>query len=704
MQNEAGVANPWIHEVLVRVEGIQDAYGNETVEIVAYDCSSSSMKVTALEIELKIIGFDHLPRPLNPKIYMDVVQFTDKLISLQGFDPENDPFQIEFVNVVWSNSDGASIWNVEVFGNVTSTTSALAPGSVVMDAGGQILLVSPEDFGGPNVVRIVFRYRSTKNGLKSIDYFAQISVLCAVRYRYLKSEQKCVLCPPGTVCKTVGTIEPELCLLGFYSNDALTCKPCPSGSFASQPGSGSCTLCSGGYYQPSSAQSNCIPCSPGTFVNYEGAMSCKECGHFSFSGPAARTCTLCPLNTAAFTKNSANLTDCRCNEGYYESKNRAGHPCQPCCYGAICRGQRHSPFPLENFWSDKSLWNSTCYFAQCYDSGACRGYPSKSIPDITDVDDIVDLLAICDDGVEGRFCSRCKAGFWRSVGAVCMPCNLENKDKAAALYFAWFLLYVLGYFLFFYLSFSKRRVVTTLYTHNSIMFLLSKMRVKFPEVLARVFGIHAFIALDFMFLPHACMSALLGYEPLEYGQTAIFFLSLPLAMVGFVFAQYTWSKVCKLYGPYLVNRWSSKHTEEGDVKFISLILFVMSKNGEFLTDQDIQATLHHGIHSTLQGIFGIWPVLAVKSLDLLSCDSLNSLQAAVDDKTYLIANPDWICFEASHRQIFPIALLFTALYVIGLPWFLVSVLMLVERVFMSFVVVMRQSYNEIIDEAGMGNE
>jgi hypothetical protein len=675
VQNEAGVSNPWIHEVLVRVEGIQDAYGNEVMEIVAYDCGSSSIKLTTLEMKLKIQGFDHLPRPMNEKMSMDVVQFTDKLISLRGFDPENDPFQIEFVNAVWNNREGSSFWNIQVFGNVTNPTSALLPGTVVLDAGGRILLISPESFGGPNVVKVVFRYRSTKDGLKSLDYTVQISVLCAVRYRYLQSEQKCVLCPPGTICKTIGTIEPELCRSGSYSDDALTCKPCPSGSFASQPGTGSCTLCPGGYYQPSSMQSSCIPCSAGTFVNHDGAISCKECGHTSFSGTAARTCTLCPLNTAAFTKISTNVTDCRCNQGYYEMKNRAGYPCLPCCYGAICRGQRHSPFPLENFWSDRSLWNSTCYFAQCYDSGACKGFPSKSIPDIADIDDIVDLLAICDDSLEGRFCSRCKAGFWRSVGAVCMPCNLENKDKAAALYFAWFLLYILGYVLFFYLSFSKRRVVTTLYTHNSMMFLLSKMRVKFPDVLAKVFGIHAFFAADFTFLPHTCMSTLLGYEPLEYGQTTIFFLCLPLAMVVIVWVQYIWSKACKLCGPYLVNRWSSKHTEEGDGKFIALILFVMSNNGEFLTDQNIRTSLHHGIHSILQGMFGIWPILAVKSLDLLSCDSLNSLQAAVDGKTYLIANPDWTCFEGSHRQIFPVALFFTALYVIGLPWFLISVIM-----------------------------
>ena len=107
MQNEAGVSNPWIHEALVRIEGIQDAYGNEVMEIVAYDCGSSSMKLTTLEMKLKIQGFDHLPRPMNEKMSIDVVQFTDKLISLRGFDPENDPFQIEFFNAEWTSRKGS---------------------------------------------------------------------------------------------------------------------------------------------------------------------------------------------------------------------------------------------------------------------------------------------------------------------------------------------------------------------------------------------------------------------------------------------------------------------------------------------------------------------------------------------------------------------------------------------------------------------
>jgi hypothetical protein len=59
-------------------------------------------------------------------------------------------------------------------------------------------------------------------------------------------------------------------------------------------------------------------------------------------------------------------------------------------------------------------------------------------------------------------------------------------------------------------------------------------------------------------------------------------------------------------------------------------------------------------------------------LDLLFCDSL---QAADAGASYLIANPDWTCFEGKHRQLFPVALIFTFVYVIALPWFLVSILL-----------------------------
>ncbi len=665
------MSNPWIHEAVVRVEGIQDASGNETVEVIAYDCASSAIKITTLEVKLFLQGFDHLPRPFNVKTSIDVVQFTDKYISLRGFDPENDAFQIEFVDAVWKSRNATSLWNIDVIGNKTFQTSLLQPGSFVQDAAGRILLVSSENFGGPNAVKIVFRYRAVKDGSRSVDYFVQINILCAVKYRYLESEQRCVLCPPGTICKTIGVIEPELCQPGSYSDDAITCKPCPTGSYADKAGSGFCSLCTGGYYQPRSNQSSCVPCSAGTFINYAGAVRCNECGHTSFSAIGASVCTSCPLNTVAFTRTSSNVSACRCKEGYYESNNRVGLPCSPCCFGAICRGQRHSPFPMENFWSDRSMWNETCLFVQCYDSGACLGHPSTSIPDIEDIDDVVDALAVCNDGLEGRFCSRCKAGFWRSVGAVCRECNLENRDRAGALYFAWFLLYFLGYVLFFCLSFSTRRVITTLYTHNSMMFLLSKTRLKFPDSLAKAFGIHAFFAVDFSFLPHTCIATLLGYEPLDYGETSIFFLGLPLSIVAIVVIQYIWANACRHYGPIVVNGLSAKYMEENK-KILTFILSIISNKGKFMTDKDIEASAYRGIHSALQGIFGMWPILAVKSLDLLSCDSL---QIDEDGAAYLIANPDWTCFEGRHRQIFPIALFFTFVYVIALPWFLVSILM-----------------------------
>ena len=670
-KDDTSVLNPWIHQILFRAQGNQDASGHETLGLIAYDCGSSSLKVHNLTVQIFLQGYDHLPRPLIDN-QINLVQFSDKYVSLQGFDPENDPFKIIFINAMWKNSSGTSIWNVQGTGNATIATTELLPGSFVVNPDGRILLIAPAHFGGPNSLKIFFRYQSVKDGLNSIDYSVQINILCAVKYRYLEAEQKCVLCPSGTICNTVGVIEPELCQPGSSSNDAITCKPCQPGSFAAEAGSSSCSLCPPGSYQPNINQSSCIPCSPGTFMSKVGATRCNECGHTSFSASGASLCTLCPLNTVAFTKTSPNITDCRCKEGHYELNNRAGHECLPCCNGAVCRGQRHSPFPLENFWSDRSIWNTSCFFIPCYDVNACQGYPSTSILDIADVDEIVDILAICSDGVEGRFCSRCKAGFWRSVGSVCMQCYTENRDKAAALYFAWTLLYVLGYLLFFNLSFSTRRVVTTLYTHNSIMFLLSRIKVQLPRVFTQAFGIHAFFALDFTFLPHTCISSMLGYESLGYGQTSVFFLGLPLMIILIITVQHFWAKACKRYGPALVSRFGTDDVEGYDGIVFSLIVNVISNNGKFLTDKHIEASYQHGIHSALQGLFGMWPILAVKSLELLSCDSL---QAVDDAKTYLVANPDWTCFEGSHRQFFPVALFFAILYVVVLPWFLFSMIL-----------------------------
>jgi hypothetical protein len=205
------------------------------------------------------------------------------------------------------------------------------------------------------------------------------------------------------------------------------------------------------------------------------------------------------------------------------------------------------------------------------------------------------------------------------------------------------------------------------------MFLLSKSRVKLPEVLARAFGIHSFFALDFAFLPHTCMSLLLGFDPLEFGETTLFFLSLPLLMIAVVAIQYIWAKTSKHYGPKLVNHFNSKHDEKNDSwRLLSFILSIVSNNGEFLTEKNIETSLHHGIHSVLQGLFAMWPVLAMKSFDLLNCDYL---QDDPNGASFLIANPDWTCFEGKHRRVFPSALFFTSLYVVAIPWFMISIVM-----------------------------
>ena len=136
--------------------------------------------------------------------------------------------------------------------------------------------------------------------------------------------------------------------------------------------------------------------------------------------------------------------------------------------------------------------------------------------------------------------------------------------------------------------------------------------------------------------------------------------------------QHFWAKACKRYGPALVSRFGTDDVEGYDGIVFSLIVNVISNNGKFLTDKHIEASYEHGIHSALQGLFGMWPILAVKSLELLSCDSL---QAVDDAKTYLVANPDWTCFEGSHRQFFPVALFFAILYVVVLPWFLFSMIL-----------------------------
>jgi len=123
---------------------------------------------------------------------------------------------------------------------------------------------------------------------------------------------ECLLCPANTYSSEQGSSACTRCEQGNYTvipgaYSELQCVPCP-------PGTGNCTVCIPGQYQPLSGQFRCeiVPaghysplpnaslptmCPPSQYQDLQGRTACKHCPLHSTSAAGATACTACPTST-----------------------------------------------------------------------------------------------------------------------------------------------------------------------------------------------------------------------------------------------------------------------------------------------------------------------------------------------------------------------------------------------------------------------
>ena len=142
------------------------------------------------------------------------------------------------------------------------------------------------------------------------------------------SNTPCTLCPRGYAGKALQSQQ-----LFIWQTDA--CTACIAGKYevnhscvACWPNSDSARIstactCNLGYF--SQDASSCDPCPPGMRGTASGCVVCPA-GTFS-SSPASTTCTTCPQN-ATSTVRSTSIANCTCNAGFVKEDN-ACHTCTP---------------------------------------------------------------------------------------------------------------------------------------------------------------------------------------------------------------------------------------------------------------------------------------------------------------------------------------------------------------------------------------
>lgn len=302
--------------------------------------------------------------------------------------------------------------------------------------------------------------------------------LCTEGYFADSYDQACEPCPPGEYSAQEGATE---------------CIPCSIGQFSPEPGRVACDLCPLGTFQDTPGAALCKPCQTGTFGPRPAAITCDDCDPGLYQDQSGQPeCLQCPVNTNS-PKKSAAITECVCDEGFFNQELLAGQACEPCPLGAVCAGGggvdaadaealASMPYPAEGYFQD---WDETetigggpgniaddateyaavvgpgqwphraatrqtprywedAYFLPCTPSKACTGGRQSGTGgrwwlayDEVDrifktVQEYLSVQCATEYANEqgGRQCNRCADQHYRNVNNECVPCETDAWELA----------------------------------------------------------------------------------------------------------------------------------------------------------------------------------------------------------------------------------------------------------------------------------
>jgi len=134
----------------------------------------------------------------------------------------------------------------------------------------------------------------------------------------------CSACPPGQYTTATGATACEVCGIGSFALNGISCVPCLRGSFNSMSGEGvtACETCDVGYYATAyGSTAPCISCSIGKYASGLGSSSCDGLDCAAGTYASRNACTDCPVGT--FTP-SIGATSCIvCGLGRYANETAA---------------------------------------------------------------------------------------------------------------------------------------------------------------------------------------------------------------------------------------------------------------------------------------------------------------------------------------------------------------------------------------------
>ena len=238
----------------------------------------------------------------------------------------------------------------------------------------------------------------------------------------------CTVCPASQygVCNSTTSLCLQ-CPLGKYSSTgALSCLPCPAGTFGASPGA--CSSCPVGSYS-SLASTACLNCSAGAFLS---AGVCLNCSAGTYSAGGTTFCSQCTNlvgNATYAPQPGTNATNCPivCKAGF--NFVQASNLCSICAVGqwspsgaTVCF--TCTPQPLNSTFSGVGTNATNCPFT-CNSGYIVSGSSCAPCPAGTRM--LNGLCAACQpasySASGATSCTACSSGYYSLAGAsACTAC------------------------------------------------------------------------------------------------------------------------------------------------------------------------------------------------------------------------------------------------------------------------------------------
>ncbi|KAJ5066395.1 g protein-coupled receptor-related [Anaeramoeba ignava] len=478
-----------------------------------------------------------------------------------------------------------------------------------------------------------------------------------------EGQEECEGCSPGLFQPNEGETTCLECEKGTYSSgfNSTICTQCPLGQYNSEKGSSGCYICEAGkfshnptrcescwpgVYSSKNASSKCDNCPLGKYNTQPESTSCSPCEVNTYQDESGQTsCHLCPTNSETNIYGASSIDDCLCSIGYY---GLARETCKICSKGSVCDDVGIvNPAAEEGYWHSSS---DPTTFLECSVKEACPGGGTDN----------------CNKelGYSGSLCSVCLQGFYK-FGNQCMKCPNNQKNR---LVLVGIFVILLCLFLFIIARKVKNYFASFSITFSffQILAVISGLKLNWPDSIGSTWRSISLFNFNIDYLAVECNLQLTYTQ--KWALCMVFPFILLLVLLVVYFFVFLHSKIIGKCGAGFMRkfpRFCSKPSRQTTNKYLYVFSWLRFKISQLFThgfSKEQRKSLYNNLINSYTTILSfIYLFLSYKVLQIFDCKKQS-------EGTYTFGGDSSLfCYEKWWKDIFPFAIVFLVLYVVGIP-------------------------------------